>query len=167
VLALPSVARAVDYCDPVAPPELQMPFEEHPGARRESQMVTVPKDGEAPLISFIDSPSATCFQPDATQDECFINWYHTSVDGGANYMICMYTMLNSIGKVTRTSGFFQTSMYIPFNMYGRGFRVDCGALGSGGEPQLGAAYGYTIRARDSAGLSSANYGTVYCPAYIP
>ncbi len=165
-LALPNIAFP-DTCDPTAPPELLIPFEEHLGARRESQMVTVPGDGEAPLIGFIDSPSATCLQPDATQDECWINWYYQSVESSPNYMICMYTMLNAIGKVARTQGFFQTSMYLPYSMYGRGFRVPCGALGAGGDPSLGAAYGYTIRAKDSAGLSSANYGTVYCPAYIP
>ncbi len=167
VFALPSVAGAVDPCDPVPPFGLQIPFEEHQGARRESQMVTVPKDGEAPLISFIDSPSATCFQPDSTRDECWINWYYTSVDAGPNYMICMYTKFNATGKATRTQGFFQTSMYVPYNMYGKGFRVACGAPGSGGDPDLGMAYAYTIRAKDSAGLGSANYGTVSCPAYIP
>jgi hypothetical protein len=166
-LAAPGVAWAADYCDPEPPPEVLTYFEEHLGARRESEMVTVPGDGEAPEISFIDSPSATCFQPDPNEDVCWVNWYYTSVDGGSNYMICMYTMLNAVGKVTRTQGFFQTSMYIPYNMYEKGFRVPCGALGSGGEPNLGAAYAYTIRARDSAGLSSANYGTVYCPAYTP
>ena len=98
---------------------------------------------------------------------CWVNWYYTSVDGGGDYMICMYMMLNAVGKVARSQGFFQTAMYIPCNMYDKRFKVSCGALGSGGEPTLGAAYAYTIRARDSAGLASANYGTVYCPAYIP
>jgi hypothetical protein len=52
-------------------------------------------------------------------------------------------------------------------MLGEGFKVACGALGAGGNPKLGNAYAYTIRARDSANLKSANYGTAYCPAYNP
>lgn len=52
-------------------------------------------------------------------------------------------------------------------MLGDGFKVACGALGAGGNPYWGNAYPYTIRARDSAGLKSANYGTAYCPAYTP
>jgi hypothetical protein len=48
-----------------------------------------------------------------------------------------------------------------------GYKVSCGELGVSGNPQAGKAYAYTIRARDSAGLKSANYGTAYCPAYIP
>ncbi len=126
--------------------------------------------GEAPAepnIGFIDSPSATCYQPDATKDECFINWYYLSVSAAPDYMISMTVTLNAIGNIAYTSGFFQTSMYVPYNMFGDGFKVACGALGAGGNPYWGNAYAYTIRARDSAGLKSANYGTAYCPAYTP
>ena len=122
---------------------------------------------QQPNISFIDSPSATCYQPDPGRDECHLSWYYLSVDAAPNYMITMTLSLNAIGPVAHTQGFFQTSMYIPYNMLGEGFNVACGAPGAGGDPQLGNAYGYTIRARDSAGLSSANYGTAYCPAYTP
>ncbi len=121
----------------------------------------------APAIGFIDSPSATCYQPNPNQNICYINWYYLSVSAAPNYMITMTVALNSYGTVANVNGFFQTSMYIPYNMLGQGFRVPCGSLGAGGNPQLGNAYAYTIRARDSAGLSSANYGTVYCPAYTP
>jgi hypothetical protein len=126
--------------------------------------------GEAPQepnIGFIDSPSATCYQPDSAKDECFINWYYMSVSASPNYMITMTASLNNIGNVAHTQGFFQTSMYIPYNMIPNGYKVTCGPLGAGGNPYLGNAYAYTIRARDSAGLKSANYGTVYCPANIP
>ena len=105
---------------------------------------------EAPNLSFIDSPTATCYLPDAAKDECYINWYYQSVSASPNYIITMTTAINQIGIVARGSGFFQTSMYIPYNMLGDGFKVACGALGSGGNPKLGAAYAYTIRARDSA-----------------
>jgi len=122
---------------------------------------------EVPNIGFIDSPSATCYQPDPEQNLCYINWYYLSVSASPNYMITMTATLNDYGPVANVQGFFQTSMYVPYNMLGQGIRVPCGSLGQGGVPNLGKAYGYTIRARDSAGLSSANYGTVYCPAYLP
>jgi hypothetical protein len=129
--------------------------------------VTAPADeGAAPVpnIGFIDSPSATCYRPDPSRCDCYINWYYLSVGASPNYMITMTVVLNEIGTVANVGGFFQTSMYVPYNMLGQGFRVPCGTLGAGGNPSLGNAYAYTIRARDSANLSSANYGTVYCPA---
>jgi hypothetical protein len=120
-----------------------------------------------PNIGFIDSPTATCYQPDVTQNSCNINWYYLSVGADPNYMITMTVVLNDYGIVANMNGFFQTSMYVPYNMLGQGFKVPCGALGAGGNSKLGNAYAYTIRARDSANLGSANYGTVYCPAYQP
>ncbi|MDI6696748.1 MAG: hypothetical protein QME21_16995 [Anaerolineales bacterium] len=122
---------------------------------------------QQPNIGFIDSPTATCYQPDSTQDACYINWYYLSVNADPNYMIAMTVTLNAIGVVARLHGFFQTSMYAPYSLFDRGFKVACGALGSGGSPTLGMAYSWTINARDSANLKSANYGTVYCPAYTP
>lgn len=122
---------------------------------------------QQPNIGFIDSPSATCYQPDPGRDACFLTWYYLSVSASPNYMITMTLTLNNSGPVAHTQGFFQTSMYIPYNMLGEGFKVACGPLGAGGNPTLGNAYAYTVRARDSANLGSANYGTVYCPAYTP
>jgi len=122
---------------------------------------------QQPNIGFIDSPSATCYQPDPDQDSCYINWYYLSVDASPNYMITMTAVLNNFGPVAHVQGFFQTSMYVPYNMLGQGFKVPCGGAGAGGNPELGNAYAYTIRARDSANLGSANYGTVYCPPFAP
>ena len=137
--------------------------------------ITGPAQGDAtqgespqePSIGFIDSPSATCYQPDPAQDVCYLNWYYLAVDATPNYMITMTLSLNQFGPVAHIQGFFQTSMYTPYNMYDRGFKVACGAPGAGGHPVLGNAYSYTVRARDSANLGSANYGTTYCPAYTP
>jgi hypothetical protein len=132
--------------------------------------ITAPDQASAPQqpnISFIDSPSATCYQPDPAQNTCYINWYYMSVDANPNYMISMTATLNSIGDIVKVGGFFQTSMYVPYNMFDRGFKVPCGALGAGGNPLLGNAFAWTIRARDSSNLKSANYGTTYCPAYTP
>jgi hypothetical protein len=46
-----------------------------------------------------------------------------------------------------------------------GYKVACGAANSSGLREWGKSYAYTIRARDSANLGSANYGTVTCPPY--
>ncbi|NJN43569.1 MAG: hypothetical protein HC806_01720 [Anaerolineae bacterium] len=57
-------------------------------------------------------------------------------------------------------------MYIPSDMTDPGYKVTCGLPGDGGNPTFGNIYSYTIRARETGGLSSANYGTVKCPADI-
>ena len=120
-----------------------------------------------PLISFIDSPTVACVQPDTTKNECFINWYYMAVSADPNYIISMTVTLNDFGFVSRYNGFFQTSMYVPNTMNPQGFQVLCGAPGSSGDPKWGKSYAYTLRARDSAGLKSANYGSATCPAYTP
>jgi hypothetical protein len=122
---------------------------------------------QAPNIGFIDSPTGTCYQPDPGQDACYLNWYYASVNASPNYMVAMTITVNTVGIVARMAGFFQTSMYVPYSMFDRGFKVACGALGAGGNAQLGNAYSWTINARDSSNLKSANYGTAYCPAYTP
>lgn len=168
LLTMPGTLRALDPCDPPPPSATApMPFEEHPGARRESEMRRAAEGATAPLIGYIDSPTAVCYQPDPAQDVCFVNWYYLAVDANPNYMICMEVTLNDVGKVARYQGFFQTSMYAPYNLQDRGFRVACGALGASGDPNRGLSYAYTIRARDSANLGAANYGYVACPAYVP
>ncbi len=126
--------------------------------------------GDAPqaaLISFIDSPTVACYQPDPSRDECYLNWYYMSVNASPNYMISMTATVNAIGPVAKFGGFFQTSMYVPYDMLGRGFKVACGAPGAGGNPSLGNAYSWTINAHDSSNLKSANYGTAYCPPFTP
>jgi hypothetical protein len=123
---------------------------------------------QQPDISFIDSPTVSCYQPDSTQDACYLNWYYMAVDANPNYVTAMTVTVSSpTNIVARMNGFFQTSMYAPYDMFGNGFRVACGALGAGGNPQLGNAYSWAIQALDSANSKSANSGTAYCPAYIP
>jgi len=134
---------------------------------REAEYLSQPASPDQPDIGFIDSPSSTCYQPDPGKDDCYMNWYYLSVDANPNYMIAMTVTLNTIGPIARIGGFFQTSMYVPYNMFGDGFKVACGSLGAGGVPTLGNAYSWTINARDSSNLKSANYGTSYCPAFAP
>jgi len=142
---------------------------------REAASAGTPRE---PLISFIDSPDATCSQPDPRKDECYIDWGYLNVSASTSqYMIAMSVYVDS--KVAAyVSGFFQTSMYVPFDLLGRGFRVKCGPAQFKDQAKnpctptpctdplvLGNAYAYTIRARDTASLTSANYGTVTCPAF--
>lgn len=165
VFSLFDRVRGQEPVDPTGPTSLRA--ETSGGNVREITVDPGIDAPEEPNIGFIDSPSATCYQPNPARDACYINWYYLSVSASPNYMITMTATLNDFGPVAHTQGFFQTSMYIPYNMLGDGVQVACGPLGAGGNPTLGNAYAYTIRARDSANLSSANYGTVYCPAYNP
>lgn len=73
-------------------------------------------------------------------------------------MITMTAFLNDFGPVAHTQGFFQNSMYGAVQHAGPGRQVACGSKGAGGDPALGVAAAYTVRARDSANLGSANYG---------
>jgi hypothetical protein len=42
----------------------------------------------APNIGFIDSPTAACYQPDASEDVCYINWYYMSVSQALTPFTC-------------------------------------------------------------------------------
>ncbi|MFZ3078892.1 MAG: hypothetical protein WA109_04325 [Bellilinea sp.] len=166
------VIRVVSGQSPITEGGQQILTQEQDGANlREISAPTGQNGLDAELnIGFIESPTATCYQPNPNVDACYINWYYLSVTSDPNYMVSLEVTLNDFGKVSRSHGFFQTSMYIPFSMLGNGFQVTCGAQVDRGNPDLvglGNSYAYTIRAKDSAALSSANYGTVYCPAYIP
>lgn len=131
--------------------------EETAEARREIQ-----SEIESPTISFIDSPSATCYR--ASVGTCYIEWSYLSVSASASqYIISMTVSINDRMRAYH-SGFFQTSMYIPGDMLGPGFKVACGWPGASGAPELGYSYPYVIRAAETGGLKSANYGTVTCPA---
>jgi hypothetical protein len=123
-------------------------------------------DAESPDISFIDSPTATCDKPEQHKDACYIDWGYLYVTASSSQYIISMTV--SIDNRLRAyhSGFFQTYMYVPADMVSPGFRVTCGPPGSGGNPKLGSAHSYTLRARETGGLGAANYGTVYCPADV-
>jgi hypothetical protein len=122
----------------------------------------------ARAIGFIESPTAFCRK--LKGGTCVINWYYLAVDASPNYVIDLRVELEE-KVVYRAQGFFQTSLYIPGSAaFGDGILVKCGAAGKNvddSDPdnpvQLGKAYNYAIRARDSANLRSANFGTVTCP----
>jgi hypothetical protein len=119
---------------------------------------------ESPDISFIDSPTASCNLPRANTGVCLMTWSYMYADASPDYIITMTVGIDDKARA-RYAGFFQSYMYIPSEMLV--FRVACGAPGTGGNPILGANHSYVLRARDSSGLASANYGSVTCPADIP
>ena len=121
-------------------------------------------DGESPNISFIDSPGPTCYR--ASVGTCYLEWSYLSVSASTSqYIISMTTSIN--GRIRAYhAGFFQTTMYIPGDMLTPGFKVACGWRGASGVPGLGYSYDYVIRAAETGGLKSANYGTVTCPADV-
>jgi hypothetical protein len=113
------------------------------------------------------SPTATCYQPDRGADECCINWYSLAVSAdSSDYIINMWAILNDAGAVALYQGFFQISAYVPYDMQPEAFRVDCGKLGSGGDPTRGMAHTYYIEAFDSTGKLASNFGAVLCPASV-
>lgn len=119
-------------------------------------------DEQSPAISFIDSPGATCYR--SSVGTCHLTWSYLSVSASpSQYVISMTVSINDRVRAYH-SGFFQTSMYIPGDMLAPGFKVACGWPGASGAPELGYAYAYVIRAAETGGLKSANYGAVTCPA---
>jgi hypothetical protein len=117
-------------------------------------------------ISFIDSPSPTCSRPNPGTGACYIQWEYLSVTAapGAN-VISMTVAIDGRPRAYH-GGFFQTSMVIPGDMTGPGYKVVCGFPNDGSEPGLGNSYTYALNARDSAGLKASNTGTISCPADI-
>jgi hypothetical protein len=123
-------------------------------------------DPNAPDISFIDSPTAQCYMPEMHKDTCYIQWDYLQVSAGTSQYIISMTVAIDGQMRAYHSGFFQTSMYVPTDMFRPGLRVACGPPGSNPNPYLGKTYAYTIRARETGGLKAANYGSVTCPADV-
>ncbi|MBP7960488.1 MAG: hypothetical protein KBG20_02735 [Caldilineaceae bacterium] len=127
---------------------------------------------DAPTISFIDSPSPTCYLPTPETGACYIQWNYMYVTATAGSSIVSMTLAIDTQLRAYHTGFFQTSMYIPGEMTDPGYRVTCGVPPDDTSTGMGNTYTYVIRALDSSGLSTANYGSVTCPAdtvhiYLP
>ncbi len=128
-------------------------------------------DGEISAISNITSLSPTCTRPVENTGACYVNWYYHYVSADPSYI--NYLSIKIDGRwVAYHRGFFQQSMTIFGNMYGKGFRVNCGLPGSGGNPDFGKVYNYEIRAIAVDGTSAVNFGSVTCPfdvvkVYLP
>jgi hypothetical protein len=123
-------------------------------------------DPNAPEISFIDSPTGQCYMPVAHKDTCYIQWQYLQVSASTSQYIISMTVAIDGRMRAYHAGFFQTSMYVPSDLFSPGLRVTCGPPGSNPNPYLGKSYAYTIRARETGGLSAANYGSVTCPADV-
>ena len=122
------------------------------------------REAQEPAISFIDSLDATCYRPTAGTGACYIEWRNLSVTAApGSYIISMTVAIDGQLRAYH-SGFFQDYMTIPAAMTAPGYKVACGAPGSGGDDFWGATYSYVIRAGESGGLTAANYGSVMCPA---
>jgi hypothetical protein len=118
----------------------------------------------APAAAAIGNPSPTCTLPVPNTATCYIKWYDLSATApSSEYMISMTVTIEDQMRAY-VSGFFQSSMSLPADMLGLGFRVACGAPGAAGDPQLGASYRYLIQARATGGPVSQNGGGVVCPA---
>lgn len=120
--------------------------------------------GDVPTISFIDSPTATCYRPQELGQACLIDWAYLYVAATPpQYIVSMTVEID--GRLRAAfQGFFQTDMFVPSGMYAPGLRVACGQPGESGLPGRGRQYAYTIRAAETGGLTAANYGSVICPA---
>jgi len=128
------------------------------GARRERA-----GGAEAPAISFIDSPSATCDRAEKLSSTCWLSWEYLYVAADAGqYLVEMTVEIDGRLRAVM-QGFFQTYAFVPAEMLAPGFAVPCGAPGDGGDPNRGAAVAYVLRARETGGLTAANYGTAWCP----
>lgn len=152
-------ARAAGLIGPVI-------AEEADGNRREIQSATTV---DQPTISFIDNPSATCVQPTASRNDCYITWNYLNVSASSSQYIISMTIAIDNQIAAYHAGFFQTSMYIPGDLFGPGFKVACGPRNR--STGLGHVHTYAVRARETGGLSAANYGSVQCPGvylnYLP
>lgn len=128
-------------------------------------------DGEISAISSITSPSPTCTRPVENTGACYVNWYFLYVTADPSYISNLSIKID--GRwVAQHRGFFQQSMTITGDMYGKGFRVNCGLPGSGGDPDFGKIYNFEIRAAATDGSSAVNFGAVTCPydivkVYLP
>ena len=129
--------------------------------RRETQDVP-----GMPSISFIDDPSPTCYLPKPGTGVCYISMNYLYVSASSSQYIISMTLAIDDQIQSYNAGFFQTSMYIPGEMFGPGFKVNCGLPGASGVDTLGKTYSFTVRARETGGLGSANYGSVTCPADV-
>jgi hypothetical protein len=147
------------------PARAQTEVEQQGELRRERDASPQGAGGAAPTISFIDSPSAHCYQPNPAQDVCYVSWQSMYVSAAPNYMIKLTVELDG-RRVMNVAGFFQTYLSIDRSSGGpNGYRVACGPP-TVADPLLGNSYNYTIRAQDSAMLNAANYGTVTCPPFV-
>lgn len=116
--------------------------------------------------SALSNLDAVCYRPAVATADCYVTWSSISTSAPASQYVISMTV--EIGGRLRAyhAGFFQNSMYIPPEMTDSGYKVTCGAPGSGGMAEFGRVYSYTVRARYTDSSTSTNTGSVMCPADI-
>jgi hypothetical protein len=119
----------------------------------------------AKSISIIDSETVACVLPDPEIDSCEMRWQYLYVSAGTDYVTFMTFKIDGWTRAIST-GFFQNSMIVPSDMQPGAFKVDCGKLGSGGDPSHGMAHTYYVEAFDTTGALASNFGAVLCPASV-
>ena len=128
----------------------------------------------APATVTISALSPTCVRPVLNTGVCYVTWSYFSVtlSSSSEYVISLTVLIDDQVRANM-AGFFQTSAYLPGDMFGPGFKVACGAPGAGGDPFFGANYRTLLLARGTGDSGSGRLGAeVSCPAdlaklYIP
>jgi hypothetical protein len=165
-LTMPAVVHASSRAAPVA---VQAPAQSSLRAAQSATPAPV-RDALPRTIaasaSALSNPDAVCYRPAAATADCFVTWSSISTSAPASqYVISMTVEIGGRLRAYHT-GFFQNSMYIPPEMTDSGYKVTCGAPGSGGMAEFGRVYSYTVRARYTDSSISMNTGSVLCPADI-
>ncbi len=121
---------------------------------------------DAAAAPTLDAPSPTCYRAQEYTDICYIEWaYIQASTVTPNYMVSTTVALDNRPRAS-VSGFFQSSIYLPAQMFGRGFQVACGTPGAGGNPSLGGTHTYAIHVRDTIGGVNTATGSIACPADV-
>jgi hypothetical protein len=124
------------------------------------------EDAKPANIGFIISSNPYCYHTSPRTNICFINWRNILVESSQDDRMDFLSIKIDGQTVAYAKGFFETSIEIPFDMNGKGFRVNCGKLGDGGNPELGQKYEYSLVARTTQGFETTNDGVIYCPAAV-
>ncbi len=75
--------------------------------------------------------------PEAHKDTCYIQWDYLQVSASTSQYIISMTLAIDGQMRAYHAGFFQTSMYVPTDIFRPGLRVTCGPPGSNIEPLPG------------------------------
>jgi hypothetical protein len=129
--------------------------------------VRAPEGAREPTISFVEVTTPFCYQPNPTEDTCYINWASMNVAAVPTGMAAMTVTIQGLGIVARYEAFFQDAMTVTHEMHGSGFQVACGGPGAGGRSQLGHRYDWTIEGEDINGTTSSSSDALYCPPFSP
>ncbi len=104
-----------------------------------------------------------CYQPNPTVDACYVNWRMINAQTDATLVELTIKINNRM--VARHFG-GGTLIEVPYTKNDIGYKVKCGRLNSGGDPEMGYKYRVNARATNNADMNVAWYQDVYCPAAV-